>query len=140
MWLIPLSRLDGIEDSYGNDILQLPDEKELNKSNVEKLYGCWIKKRGPLLKYDDFISYRWGSDSDFARDLYDSLSDEHNIPLADLTDHRSVDVFMDTRRIPDGTNFQKEYALSLITSTVVTPIVSKRALERMVKHNPKERS
>jgi hypothetical protein len=65
--------------------------------------------------------------------LFDSLSNNHNV---DSMQHRAVEVFLDTNRLEDGKHFQKSFISSLINSYVITPIISKDALLRIVNHAP----
>eukprot|EP01038_Epipyxis_sp_PR26KG_P010757 gene10757-14446_t len=135
--MIPLSRLVEIaSDDLNRPPLSLPGRKSLNKTEILSLYGSWIKFRGPKPVYDGFISYRWGyNDSRFAKALFDSISNYYNV---DATEHRSVEVFLDTDRLENGTHLQQSFISSLINSYVVTPIISKNALHKMVTHNPNE--
>eukprot|EP01038_Epipyxis_sp_PR26KG_P004743 gene4743-6654_t len=135
--MIPLSRLAEIaSDDLNSPPLFLPGRKSLSKGEILSLYGSWIKLRGPKAIYDDFISYRWGyHDSRFAKVLFDLISNYYNI---DVSQHRSVEVFLDVDRLEDGTNFQKSFITSLINSYVFTPIISKDALVRIVSHKPTE--
>ena len=49
---------------------------------------------------------------------------------------RAMRVFLDTKHLADGRNFMDDFAASLLSSLVVTPIVSPEALHRMVEHDP----
>eukprot|EP01038_Epipyxis_sp_PR26KG_P007084 gene7084-9668_t len=135
--MIPLLRLHGIVlDDLNQPPLSLPYEKSLMKNEILALYGCWIKLRGPKDIYDNFISYRWGNnDSRFVKALFDSLSNYHNV---DSIQHRSVDVFLDTNRLEDGKHLQQSFISALINSYVITPIISKDALQRLIHHKPDE--
>eukprot|EP01038_Epipyxis_sp_PR26KG_P016804 gene16804-23002_t len=115
--MIPLSRLIEIasDDLNQPPLSMLPDTKSLSKIDIIGLYGAWIKLKGPKSA------------------LFDSLSNYYNV---DSMRHRSVDVFLDTNRLEDGKHLQQSFISSLFKSYVITPIISKDALQRMIIHKP----
>ena len=46
--------------------------------------------------------------------------------------NRSINTFLDTQRLLKGRDFKFDFAKALVKSTVVVPIVSKYALERLI--------
>jgi hypothetical protein len=53
-------------------------------------------------------------------------------------DKRAVQVFLDNETLEIGKDFQEQFGDSLLASSVIVPIVSVSALERMLTHNPAE--
>jgi hypothetical protein len=51
-------------------------------------------------------------------------------------EHRVLEVFHDIRRLHTGIDFQEGFEDALVVSTVIMPIVSKSALEKMAQHDP----
>jgi hypothetical protein len=82
-------------------------------------------------RYDVFISYRWGRDSDFAQALFDSFSN-HVVG----EDSRAVQVFLDKVRLQGGRQFQFDFASALASSLVVAPLLSVDAMRKMLDHDP----
>jgi hypothetical protein len=50
--------------------------------------------------------------------------------------HRRIEIFLDRKRLEDGNNFQKDFLRSLASSTMVVPIISVDALQRLLVHDP----
>jgi hypothetical protein len=92
----------------------------------------WLVSQQVFDQYDIFLSYRWGlEDSQLTQKLFDHLT------LFTVTMyHRSIIAFLDTYRLKDGSNFQKQFARALVHSTVVCPLVTPHALRRMENHDP----
>jgi hypothetical protein len=105
----------------------------MNASEVDALFGHWIVPAVDQARYDVFVSYRWGThDSPLTAMLVDHLEwytvgEAHPRPLVAFLDRRSLEL---------GKDFQESFVEALTHSTVVVPIVSHAALDRMVTHNP----
>ena len=105
----------------------------INASEVDALFGHWIVHAANQPRYDVFVSYRWGThDSPLTAMLVDHLDwytvgEAHPRPLVAFLDRRSLEL---------GKDFQESFVEALTRSTVVVPIVSHAALDRMVKHDP----
>jgi hypothetical protein len=105
----------------------------LDSRRLEELYGPWVRRRELLPLYHIFFSYRWGEDSEFVTRCNDSLLEE-----TVGAQHRAVEVFQDVQRLQSGTNFLEGFEDALISSLVVVPVMSRWALKRMMKHDPKK--
>mmetsp|Transcript_27113 Transcript_27113/g.59967 ORF Transcript_27113/g.59967 Transcript_27113/m.59967 type:complete len:327 (+) Transcript_27113:122-1102(+) len=103
----------------------------LKPADVTALYGKWIPDCSLRSRYDVFISYRWGGDSDFAQALFDSFG---NYVVG--ADSRAVQVFLDKKRLQGGRRFQLDFASALQNSLVVAPLLSADAMQRMLDHDP----
>jgi hypothetical protein len=98
--------------------------------DMRHYFADWVRERY-LDAYDAFISYRWNnSDSALATQLFHVLSNEVVGP-----NHRGMEVFQDKERLRKGTDFRLEFVKALVNSTVVVPLVSTDALERMISHD-----
>lgn len=79
-----------------------------------------------------FISYRWGEyDGNFVSALFDMFS---NFTFGQ--ENRSVEVFLDKKRLQEGRKFDADFAVALTRSVVVVPIVSNDSLHRLLSHDP----
>lgn len=106
----------------------------LSDQEVNALYGAWLTEFQVFDCYDVFISYRWGKhDSKFVQALFDALT-----LFTVQAERRAVQVFMDSRRLQEGWDFQMEFTNALVHSAVVCPIVSADALLRMQDHQSDE--
>mmetsp|Transcript_25647 Transcript_25647/g.57638 ORF Transcript_25647/g.57638 Transcript_25647/m.57638 type:complete len:357 (+) Transcript_25647:558-1628(+) len=103
----------------------------LKPADVTALYGKWIPDCSLRSRYDVFISYRWGGDSDFAQALFDSFG---NYVVG--ADSRAVQVFFDKKRLQGGRQFQSDFASALQNSLIVAPLLSADAMQRMLDHDP----
>ena len=82
--------------------------------------------------YDAFISYRWNEDDGkISLELFHALL-QHTVGSV----KRSAQVFYDEIRIRPSQHIQKTFGNALIKSTIVVPILSTAALQRMITHNP----
>ena len=86
-----------------------------------------------LSRYDVFISYRWGADSDTAKGVFDAFG-YYTVSAG----NRAVDVFLDHKRLKDGEDFQEAFADALSNSLMVVSLVSLDALHRMKNHKSSE--
>ena len=103
----------------------------LTRFELEEQLRPWLLPRGLLPQYDFMISYRWSDyDSKFAERLYDCLCSSV------AADGRSVDGFLDRKRLQDGDELQASFLQAMGTTRVLVPIVSARALERMARLQP----
>jgi hypothetical protein len=103
-----------------------------------KRYTPWLKDfLHPVLYYDIFVSYRW---NDFDTNLAGALFDKTASDVVTVSrNNRAVHVFLDRNRLKNGLNFVDSFSKSLINSTVVVPLISTKALERMFSHDPATR-
>jgi hypothetical protein len=136
--------------SSGDSFYALPAIRSIVKSNVPIVnrsgevllssqdaiakYTPWLKDfLHPVVSYDMFVSYRW---NDFDTKLADALFDKTaSDQVVIAKNSRAVNVFVDRNRLKDGENFVDSFAKSLINSTVVVPLMSAKALERMFFHD-----
>ena len=110
----------------------LKNNNTLSHEEVQRMSEPWSPSAGFLPQYDVFISYRWGkTDSMTTLALFDAFA-EYTIGARS----RAVDVFLDARRLQDGQNFQEAFGEALIHSTIVVPVLSLDALQRMRTHDP----
>jgi hypothetical protein len=101
------------------------------------MYKSWLRNvlSDMLKSFDVFISYRWGEfDKHLAQSLFERLS--LNYSVDDAGNNRLIRVFLDTKVLEDGSDFQAAFAQSLQSSKVLVPILSVDALTRMLTHNP----
>ena len=101
----------------------------LSKECIKEVYGAWLSPETVRDSYDVFLSYRWSAhDSAFVESLYDIFTQES---IGQGQDNRSVGVFLDKVCLPIGDRFDKRFVKAMINTTVVVPIVSMEALDRM---------
>eukprot|EP01041_Mallomonas_annulata_P005179 gene5179-10358_t len=105
----------------------------LSSNEAKERYAVMISNAGQQLDYYDvFISYRWGPfDSDFVQKIFDRLT---MYTVANDAD-RPIHTFLDTKRLQLGRPYQRDFALAMTRSSVIVPIVSYEALQRMVYHD-----
>eukprot|EP01041_Mallomonas_annulata_P000465 gene465-868_t len=107
----------------------------LNIKEANDRYESWMLNEKLLDRYDVFISHRCGRpDDDFVEQLFDRLT----LYQVENEDCRSINTFLDKKRLKNGDHFQSEYCKALVNSSIVTPIISPHALEKMVEHDPSE--
>jgi len=96
-------------------------------------YSSWLKREN-IVSFDVFISYRWNQyDSNLTARVYDILSC-YNHPKSDT--NRAIHVFLDEERLKDGLELTESFSMALISSTVLVPIVSVHAIQRLITHDP----
>mmetsp|Transcript_54462 Transcript_54462/g.88213 ORF Transcript_54462/g.88213 Transcript_54462/m.88213 type:complete len:1184 (+) Transcript_54462:4197-7748(+) len=96
-------------------------------TQARKHYEKWLRPTGLRQGgYDIFISYRW---TDFDTELVMAV---YSILCHKLIGIRQVQVFVDRFRLEDGRRFDKDFSKALMKSTVVAPVVSLAALQRML--------
>jgi GTPase SAR1 family protein len=133
--LIILSGPCGLQDKVKNGTAEFsvgPGEK-WNSVKTKKTFEKWLPPEGLLEQgYDCFFSYRWttkewgGMDTELVDGIY------HKSLFTDrLVGERQVQVFLDRHRLEDGRRFDKDFVKALLKSTVVVPIVSCAALQKM---------
>lgn len=106
----------------------------LNAQEAMKMYDAWLVDSTVFDEYDMFISYRWGErDSEFTLALFDRMT-----LYAVGESRRSIQAFLDRKRLQMGENFQSGFVKALLKSLVMVPIVSAEALERMTKMRVEE--
>jgi hypothetical protein len=115
---IPLDRV------LSTDISEYSPESQINFRYSRSL---WTKEE--VLRYDYFLSYRWGGDSELVVATHDRLN---LFPYPSTTKHREVKVLLDHRRMKAGDNFKAVFAKSILSSTVVIPFISFEAMDRMI--------
>jgi hypothetical protein len=93
-------------------------------------YAAWVPNFDLLDSYDVFLSYRWNkADSAFTSALFDRFS-----LYTISSEQRAIEVFYDRMRMQDGRNLRGDFGQALLRSTVVIPIVSYEALQRLMEH------
>lgn len=104
------------------------------KMNPKDLFADWLIEFQLFSRYDIFISYRWNKvDSATASELFDLCS-----MFTIGKDNRALKVFLDEKRLKEGMSFQSDFMKALLSSTMVCPIVTPAALEKLYSHNPTE--
>jgi hypothetical protein len=101
----------------------------VSAAEARRTFGGWLPAGGPLAVggYDVFLSYRRGAfDSELTVAVFAQLSDQ-------AVGGRGVRVFLDRRRLEGGRDFRGDFARALASATVAVPVVSWRALQRMLK-------
>ncbi len=85
-----------------------------------------------------FISHRWPDRSDKTNvkglpdeKLVESIYDRLTLYTIEES-NRSIDTFLDSRRLKNGMNCVDDFAKALFKSKLIVPMVSRYALERMV--------
>lgn len=115
----------------------------ISSSDLQLHYHSWIQSLEMLPKYDFFLSYRWGvpnstvvtyHDSVFASGMFDTFS---NYTINE-ENNRGVDVFLDSKRLKLGDNFQKDFITALTETTIVIPLISVSSIDNLKQHNPNE--
>jgi len=103
----------------------------MTANEVRANYGPWVRMYEAKDRYDLFLSYRWNMyDSQFTQQLFDMIT---NFGVG--SDGREIDVFLDTKRLKEGTNFKGTLGSSVANSRIIIPIVSLESLERLISHN-----
>ena len=105
--------------------LSIPPEK------IYELYSPFIYNQEGNI-YDYMLSYRWDK---FSKELVAKIFD-YMTKYAVGGSQRQIRGFLDDKSLKVGINFQSSFATALMNSTIVVPILSSMALERMIKHDP----
>jgi hypothetical protein len=131
--LITLDQVRNVMEQKSSLLLQTGETSEtLSFADAMQLYGPWITDFIPQSDYDIFLSYRWGRyDSSFTQALFDRLSLRSVGPLL-----RRIRIFLDTKQLQTGKNFQMNIVEALSKSLIFVPIVSTDAFQRMVTMKP----
>jgi hypothetical protein len=138
--LVIISGQGGLQDKLTEGgTLEIPvgPGKKWTSVKAQKHFEKWIPDKGLREQgYDCFISYRWttstsgGMDTKLVDGIYKKLS-----PNVVGAEKRKIHVFLDRHCLEDGRRFDKDFAKALLKSTVVIPIVSYVALQKMVSLN-----
>ena len=125
-----LSSLRGLQS---NEQLRF-NGRHLDFDSINNMYGSWLIKKDLTPPYDIFISHRWNShDNKVIDELCDGFRDHVVGPAK-----RAAKVFLDKTILKEGQQFQDEYGKALVNSTILVPIVSADALQKLTYHNTKE--
>jgi GTPase SAR1 family protein len=82
--------------------------------------------------YHLFLSYRWGKlDKEFVTILYQHLAGA-------MVRGQSIRIFLDDKVLNSADRFQKIFFDSILVTEVFVPTVTTNALQRMVRHDPRE--
>jgi hypothetical protein len=107
-------------------------------SQLSTRFATFLPPQGLLAAYDVFISYRWTPgygagcmDTELASKLFDVING-----YAVGSKGRRPDVFLDRHRLEEGRRFDFDFMTAMTNSTVVVPLVSWDALQRMLKVQP----
>jgi GTPase SAR1 family protein len=127
--LITLNQLRHLMEQKSSLLLRISERNcTLAFADAMQLYGPWLTDFIPPSDYDIFFSYRWGRyDSSFTQGLFDRLS-LHSVDPS----MRRIRIFIDTKRLQTGKDFQINLVEALSKSLLFVPIVSADALQRMV--------
>ena len=97
-------------------------------------FAAFLPPQGLLPAYDLFISYRWTpkygaccNDSDLAIKLFDIVR-----TYALGVKGRRPEVFLDRHRLEEGRRFDRDFMTAMAHSSIVVPLVSYDALQRML--------
>jgi serine/threonine protein kinase/GTPase SAR1 family protein len=108
------------------------EHRLLSSDTVQILIKPWVQVGRILESYDVYFSYRWNAfDAEFTSGLQDFLT---NYSVGET--HRSVVTFMDHNQVKNTQDLQTPFCRALVNSTVMVAIVSDRAIESLVHHNP----
>jgi len=106
----------------------------LSATELAATFADFLPQEGLLEAYDVFISYRWTpkegavcDDSNLAVKLYDKMS-----TWALGAEGRRPAIFLDRRRLQHGRRFDDDCLQALTVSSVIVPVVSVDALQRMM--------
>jgi hypothetical protein len=129
--LLPLENVRTVVDNKAT-INKHGGRRLLDERDIKSRYSQWLLNNDLLEAYDFFISYRWGRNDDlFVSALFDMFT---NYTIGE--DNRSIDVFLDKRRLQLGRRYDLDFAKALVNSTVVIPIVSVDGFEKLLTHDP----
>ena len=104
----------------------------LTPEQTKERFRPWLKMYEFLQRYDIFVSYHRGSqDKELALAMFTMLSD-----FICGKELRTVEVFLDERRLQHGRRSQDDSVQSIVNSTIVVPIFSVDALAHIVTHDP----
>jgi len=117
--------------------------KSISYEDLLRQHPRFFKNKGLLTSYDVFISHRHidkqkrsdinGSQENRLIELmYDQLTNCNSIG----ENGKSIDIFLDTRRIPDAKHFEENFAKALVTSRLFVPMVSRHSMDKMTTFNP----
>ena len=111
---------------------------QTSTSQLSTRFAAFLPPQGLLAAYDVFISYRWTPgygagcmDTELASKLFDVINS-----YAVGSKGRRPDVFLDRHRLEEGRRFDFDFMTAMTNSTVVVPLVSWDALQRMLKVQP----
>mmetsp|Transcript_23591 Transcript_23591/g.23783 ORF Transcript_23591/g.23783 Transcript_23591/m.23783 type:complete len:1313 (+) Transcript_23591:119-4057(+) len=126
---IPLDAMHSAVKSHTG--LNVYNGHYLNPSELSRLFFPWLRRSvESLSRFDVFLSYRW-IDQISTHALYDRLS------LYTIgSTFRAVDVFLDAAVLQFGNKLKEDFARSMFNSTVIVPMVSTGAIEKMINHDP----
>jgi hypothetical protein len=96
---------------------------------TKKRFRPWLKIYNFLKRYDIFVSYHKGpQDKELALAMFTMISN-----FSCGNELRAVDVFLDEKRLQAGRRSQDDFVESIVNSTIVVPIFSVDALDKVVK-------
>jgi hypothetical protein len=90
----------------------------------------WLQGTRSRIVYDVFLSHRWGAPDDaLVASVFDQLSDY-------VVDDLPISIFYDDRHMKHGHRMDQEFFSALLRSSVMVPLVSMNALQRMMNIKP----
>jgi hypothetical protein len=90
----------------------------------------WLWSPRSTAAYDVFLSHRWGApDDELVLSVFDQLSDY-------VVDDLPISIFYDDRHMEHGHRIDHEFFRALLRSSVMVPLVSMNALQRMLNSDP----
>ena len=128
--LLNLTSLRGVQ----RNTQIMVDKFRLDCAYINRMYSSWLINKKVFSSYDIFISHRWNNYDD---QVIDGLCDAYGNHVVG-PEKRAVKVFLDKATLNKGKQFQREYGKALVNSTILVPILSTAALQKVSDHNPEE--
>jgi hypothetical protein len=127
---VALSELvKSVKDSHP---LPLSAGRSLSIADATARYRRFLPGTDQQNEYDVFLSYRW---DDYTKDFTSKVSDSMTTRCVG-EQKRPVYVFLDRERLRNGENFKTQFANSLLSSSVVVPVFSIKAIDDLKWHDP----
>ena len=112
--------------------LPLPGGRSLAIADANARFRRFLPISDKQCEYDVFLSYRWDeATKDFTSKVSDSMTTR-----SVGANKRQVFVFLDRERLRKGENFKKQFANALLSSSVIVPFISIKAIRDLVWHDP----
>ena len=105
---------------------------------INSMYSSWLTKKKALPSYDIFISHRWNNDDNKEIEKLCGKVRNQAVGPGKRAVSNSRKIFLDKDILEKSQQFQREYGNALANSTIIVPVLSTAALQKMIKHNPAE--
>jgi len=109
---------------FSKRVLQV--EPPLSPSDMEQRLGAVLPRTGLREAYHAMISYRQNANSKFASKLHDALS----VTMVEQM-REQIAVFYDQVSLERGRMFAHDFCQGIVRSTVLLPVMSTQAVEKM---------